>query len=92
MKASEKKSLLRKLETLVGHRYNINVPNFLNELIMACLGTNNEVQVIEVKNEDLLRGEDNRFDFIWGNEISGSIWFLKTNNPNKIFITEVGID
>lgn len=92
MKTNEKKSLLRKLETLVGHRYNTNVPNFLNELIMICLGTNNEVQVTDVKNENLICGEDNRFDFIWGNEISGSIWFLKTNKPNTIYITEVGID
>ena len=92
MNRKEKNRLWKSLETIVGHRYNLNDIEFIRDLIGVCLGTNEEVGVYNVPNEERTDNEDYRFDFTWGNEVSGSIWYLKTNNPNMIYITEVAID
>lgn len=92
MNRKEKNRLWKSLETIVGRRYNLNDIEFIRNLIGVCLGTNEEVGVYNVPNEERMPNEDYRFDFTWGDEVSGSIWYLKTNNPNVIYITEVGID
>lgn len=92
MKHKERVKLCRQLEVIVGRRYNLNEIDFIRDLIRVCLGTNEEVGVYNVPNEERMVSEDYRIDFTWGNEVSGSIWYLKTNNPNVIYITEVGID
>lgn len=92
MNRKEKNRLCKSLETIVGRRYNLNDIEFIRDLIGVCLGTNEEVGVYNVPNGERLTHEDYRFDFTWGNEVSGSIWYLETNEPNVIYITEVGID
>jgi sensor c-di-GMP phosphodiesterase-like protein len=83
--------ICRQFEVIVGRRYNFEM-EYIRDLIRVCLGTNEEVEVYNVPNEERTDNEDYRIDFTWGDKISGSIWYLKTNNPNVIYITEVGID
>lgn len=92
MNRVEKNRLRNSLETIVGRRYNLNDKTSISDLIKICLGTNKEVGVHNVLNGERITHEDYRFDFTWGNEVSGSIWYLETNEPNVIYITEVEID
>lgn len=81
------------LNKIVGRRFLV-VDNFfaIAEFIQVQFGINTDVTLYDVPEEDRIPGEDNRIDFAFGVDISGSIWYLNTNNPLRIYITEVSID
>jgi hypothetical protein len=93
MTLKEKQRGYKQLSIIIGHRYNIkNIFNDIEEIIKVCFGTSGEVGLYDVPNEERLTDEDYRIDFSWGEDVSGSIWYLKTNSPFHIYITEVELD
>lgn len=81
------------LNKIVGKRFSV-VDNFfaIAEFIQVQFGINTDVTLYDVPEDDRILGEDNRIDFAFGDNISGSIWYLNTNSPFEIYITEVSID
>ena len=81
------------LNKIVGRRFLV-VDNFfaIAEFIQVQFGINTDVTIYDVPEEDRIPGEDNRIDFAFGVDISGSIWYLNTNDPLRIYTTEVSID